>query len=90
MESKSHVRGKKRKMRLHLVRNREAIQRKVKQLKRLIPRGHEMENAETLYQKTANYISLLQWQVSVLENVTALYAARIPKQSSLSPTKDTK
>lgn len=49
------------------------MEKKLKQLKRLIPGGNEVENAETLFQKTANYIFLLEWQVSALRTISSLY-----------------
>ncbi|KAL6973729.1 hypothetical protein U1Q18_027914 [Sarracenia purpurea var. burkii] len=78
-----HIRVRKRKMRLSLMGNRKGVQKKLKQLKMLIPGGREMETAESVFQTTANYISLLQWRVSVLRStVSALYALNDPKDSS--------
>ncbi|KAI8570177.1 hypothetical protein RHMOL_Rhmol01G0013100 [Rhododendron molle] len=65
--------GRKRKMRLTMTRKRKAMEKKLKQLKRLIPGGDEVENAETLFQKTANYIFLLEWRVSALRTISSLY-----------------
>lgn len=65
--------GRNRKMRVTMTRNRKAIEKKLKQLKRVIPGGNEVENAESLFQITANYIFLLEWQVSALRSISSLY-----------------
>ncbi|GMP36246.1 hypothetical protein CsSME_00008439 [Camellia sinensis var. sinensis] len=63
-----HMRGRKRKMRIALSKKRKETQKRLKQLKSLIPGGLEMDNLETLIQTTANYISLLECKVSLLRN----------------------
>ncbi|KAF7154536.1 hypothetical protein RHSIM_Rhsim01G0012500 [Rhododendron simsii] len=84
--------GRKRKMRLTMIRNRKAMEKKLKQLKRLIPGGNEVENAETLFQKTANYIFLLEWQVSALRTISSLSGVlgRNSEDSSVDHSKDLK
>ncbi|KAL9445426.1 hypothetical protein AB3S75_018422 [Citrus x aurantiifolia] len=69
--SKRGVRNMRRKRRVKL----SLTGRRLKQLKRMIPSGCSEMNMETLYQMTANYISLLQAKVSLLQSLSTFYGA---------------
>jgi hypothetical protein len=71
------MRARKKRLRLPLGENTEAtetsIQRKLRQLQRMIPNCcHEMD-LETLYPRIAVYILLLEVKVDVLKNLSILY-----------------
>jgi hypothetical protein len=71
------MRGRKKRLRLPLVENTKAvklttIQRKLRQLQRIIPSSHEME-PETLFPRIAIYILLLEVKVTILKNLSILY-----------------
>jgi hypothetical protein len=71
------MRARKKRLRLPLGENTEAtetsIQRKLRQLQRMIPNcSHEMD-LETLYPRIAVYILLLEVKVDVLKNLSILY-----------------
>ncbi|XVE98672.1 hypothetical protein REPUB_Repub03eG0127600 [Reevesia pubescens] len=52
---------------------RTSIERKLQQLQRLLPAGCPEINMETLFQRTADYIFLLEAKVSLLQNLSTLY-----------------
>ncbi|XWS73167.1 hypothetical protein CRYUN_Cryun02cG0102500 [Craigia yunnanensis] len=52
---------------------RTSMERKLKQLQRMLPVGCPENNMETLFQRTASYIFLLEAKVSLLQNLSTLY-----------------
>ncbi|KAL0013415.1 hypothetical protein SO802_000484 [Lithocarpus litseifolius] len=70
------MRGKKKRLRLSLVKNSTAantsIQRKLRQLQNIIPGCNEMD-LETLFPRIANYILSLQVRVNILKDISTLY-----------------
>ncbi|KAJ6673464.1 hypothetical protein OIU85_012466 [Salix viminalis] len=52
---------------------RVSVRKKLHQLHRIIPGCEAMDNTETLFQMTANYILELQLEVSVLQSLCAYY-----------------
>ncbi|XVE63444.1 hypothetical protein DITRI_Ditri07aG0021300 [Diplodiscus trichospermus] len=52
---------------------RAPIDRKLRQLQRMLPVGSPEINMETLFQTTAEYISLLEAKVSLLQNLSTFY-----------------
>ncbi|KAK9274773.1 hypothetical protein L1049_022025 [Liquidambar formosana] len=85
------MRGKKRRVKLSFIKSTKAIkspiQRKLKQLQRIIPGCHEKMDTETLFRRTENYIFLLEFQgldVRILEShkrvTLPLSLAKFPPQ----------
>jgi hypothetical protein len=70
------MRGRKKRLRLSLLKNSTAVQsslqRKLRQLQRIIPGCNEMD-LETLFPSIANYILSLQIKVNILKNLSTLY-----------------
>ncbi|KAK1550016.1 hypothetical protein Q3G72_012348 [Acer saccharum] len=63
-----------RRVKLSLFNNATNSQRQLKQLRRIIPDCHEMDmDMETLFQRIADYIILLQVKVGLLQNLSSLY-----------------
>ncbi|KAF9662690.1 hypothetical protein SADUNF_Sadunf18G0080500 [Salix dunnii] len=52
---------------------RASVRKKLHQLHRIIPGCEAMDNTETLFQMTANYIFALQLEVSVLQSLCAYH-----------------
>ncbi|XWS70893.1 hypothetical protein CRYUN_Cryun03dG0088800 [Craigia yunnanensis] len=52
---------------------RTSIKRKLQQLQRMLPVGCPEINRETLFQRTADYIFLLEAKVSLLQNLSTFY-----------------
>ncbi|XVF34311.1 hypothetical protein REPUB_Repub18cG0048800 [Reevesia pubescens] len=52
---------------------RTSIERKLQQLQRMLPPGCPEINMETLFQRTADYIFLLEAKVSLLHNLSTFY-----------------
>ncbi|GMI97560.1 hypothetical protein HRI_003425300 [Hibiscus trionum] len=50
-----------------------AIERKLLQLQRMLPSACSEVNAETLFQRTADYIFLLEAKLSLLHSLSAFY-----------------
>ncbi|KAM3714465.1 hypothetical protein ACB098_01G337200 [Castanea mollissima] len=71
------MRGKKKRLRLSLVKNSTAvntsIQRKLRQLQKTIPGCSNEMDLETLFPRIANYILSLQVKVNILKNISTLY-----------------
>ncbi|KAK3221729.1 hypothetical protein Dsin_008754 [Dipteronia sinensis] len=63
-----------RRVKLSLFNNARNSQRQLKQHWRIIPDCHEMDtDMETLFQRIADYIILLQVKVGLLQNLSSLY-----------------
>ena len=52
---------------------RTSIERKLRQLQRMLPDGCPEIDMETLFQRTAEYIFLLEAKVSLLQNLSTFY-----------------
>ena len=52
---------------------RTSIERKLRQLQRMLPAGCTEINMETLFQRTAEYIFLLEAKLSLLQNLSTFY-----------------
>jgi hypothetical protein len=71
------MRGRKKRLRLPSVENTKAersrIQRKLRQLQRMIPSSHEMDLETSLFPRIAIHILLLEVKVTILKNLSILY-----------------